>query len=88
MKIAVIGAKGLPARQGGIEHQCAEVYPRMVERGHSVDLFARSSYTDSRWLEPYDYKGVRVISLPSIQLKGMDAFFTSALGAMASTRKH
>ena len=45
MKIAVIGAKGLPPKQGGIEHYCAEIYPRMVAQGHSVDLFARSSYT-------------------------------------------
>jgi hypothetical protein len=47
MKIAVIGAKGLPPKQGGIEHYCAEVYPRMVAQGHSVDLFARASYTNN-----------------------------------------
>ena len=36
MKIAVIGAKGLPPQQGGIEYHCAEIYPRMVEQGHTV----------------------------------------------------
>ncbi|MDF5722522.1 MAG: glycosyltransferase family 4 protein [Rhizonema sp. PD37] len=87
MKIAVIGAKGLPPKQGGIEHYCAEVYPRMVEQGHSVDLFARSSYTDCSWQDPYDYKGVQVISLPGLHLRGVDAFITSALGAMAATTK-
>jgi len=87
MKIAVIGAKGLPPKQGGIEHYCAEVYPRMVAQGHSVDLFARSSYTECSWLENYDYKGVRVISLPGGQLRGVDAFITSGLGAIAATGK-
>ncbi|MBW4641970.1 MAG: glycosyltransferase family 4 protein [Goleter apudmare HA4340-LM2] len=87
MKIAVIGAKGLPPQQGGIEHYCAEVYPRMVAQGHSVDLFARSSYTHGSWLESYDFQGVRVISLPSVHLKGIDAFVTSALGAIASIGK-
>jgi glycosyltransferase involved in cell wall biosynthesis len=87
MKIAVIGAKGLPPKQGGIEHYCAEVYPRMVAQGHSVDLFARSSYTDCSWLENYDYKGVRVISLPGGQIRGVDAFITSGLGAIAATGK-
>ncbi len=87
MKIAVIGAKGLPPRQGGIEHYCAEVYPRMVAQGHSVDLFARSSYTDSSWLENYDFKGVKVISLPDMGVRGVDAFVTSALGALATTSK-
>ncbi|MEA5593804.1 glycosyltransferase family 4 protein [Rivularia sp. UHCC 0363] len=85
MKIAVIGAKGLPPRQGGIEHYCAEVYPRMVAQGHSVDLFARSSYTDSSWLENYYFDGVKVISLPDVRMRGVDAFVTSALGALATT---
>lgn len=85
MRIAVIGAKGLPANQGGIEHYCQEIYPRMVERNHSVDLFARSSYLGSSWLEQYKYKGVRVISLPCLQLRGADAFFTSLLGAIAAS---
>ncbi|WP_293031295.1 hypothetical protein [Moorena sp. SIO3I8] len=44
MKIAVIGAKGVPVKQGGIERYCTELYPRIVAQGHSVDLFARSSY--------------------------------------------
>ncbi len=87
MKIAVIGVKGLPPKQGGIEHYCAEVYPRMVAQGHSVDLFARSSYTDCSWLDRHDFQGVRVISLPSLPLRGLDAFFCSALGAIASSGK-
>jgi len=85
MKIAVIGSKGLPPKQGGIEHYCAEVYPRMVSQGHSVDLFARSSYTGLPWFNKYDYRGVKVISLPSPNLKGIDAFLTSAFGALATS---
>jgi glycosyltransferase involved in cell wall biosynthesis len=85
MKIAVIGVKGLPAKQGGIENYCAEVYPRMVAQGHSVDLFARASYTDSAWLDSYDFEGVQVRSLPSLPLRGIDAFISSALGAIASS---
>ncbi len=84
MKIAVIGSKVYP-KQGGIEHYCAEVYPRMVSQGHSVDLFARSSYTGLPWFNKYDYRGVKVISLPSPNLKGIDAFLTSAFGALAAS---
>lgn len=87
MKIAVIGPKGLPAKQGGIEHHCEEIYPRLVAQGHSVDFFARSSYTESTSLQSYDYKGVRVISLPCLYTGSMDALLSSALGAIASTRK-
>lgn len=82
MKIAVIGAKGMPARQGGIEHHCQELYPRMVERGHQVDLYARSSYTRS--LSHNTVNGVRVISLPSLSLKGFDALSCSLLGTLST----
>lgn len=85
MKIAVIGAKGLPAKQGGIEHHCEEIYPRLVAQGHSVDLFARSSYTGDISLHKYDVQGVGVVSLPCLNLRGMDALLSSALGAVASS---
>lgn len=87
MKIAVIGAKGLPAKQGGIEHHCEEIYTRMVARGHEVDLFARSSYTGSMSLETHNVDGVNVVSLPCLSSGGMDALLSSALGAMASVSK-
>lgn len=87
MKIAVIGAKGLPPKQGGIEHYCAEVYPRMVAKGNSVDLYARSSYTECSWGESYNFQGVQVISLPGLPIRGADAFSTSAIGAMVASLK-
>ena len=87
MKIAVIGTKGLPPKQGGIEHYCAEVYPRMVAQGHSIDLFAHSSYLQSPWFNYSNFQGVRVISLPTGKFKGVDAFLASALGAMNSIGK-
>jgi glycosyltransferase involved in cell wall biosynthesis len=88
MRIAVIGAKGLPPLQGGIEHYCAELYPRMVAQGFSVDLFARASYTDAKLGNRYEYEGVNVISLPGLKMRGVDAFVTSALGAIASSASH
>ncbi|MBD2179964.1 glycosyltransferase family 4 protein [Planktothrix sp. FACHB-1355] len=87
MRIAVIGAKGLPAKQGGIEHHCEEIYTRMVKEGHEVDLFARSSYTGSNSVDTYNVGGVRVVSLPCLKAGGMDALLSSALGAMASLGK-
>lgn len=88
MNIAVIGVKGLPPKQGGIEHFCAEMYPRMVAQGHSVDLFARRSYTKRSWLKSYDFQGVRVFTLPSVSFRGVDAFVSSALGAIATCGTH
>lgn len=87
MKIAVIGVKGLPANQGGIEHYCQALYPRMVELGHTVDLYSRSSYTKQPWFSIRQYHGVRVICIPSLPFRGLDAFTNSAFAAIATTLK-
>lgn len=87
MKIAVIGVKGLPAHQGGIEHYCQALYPRVVERGHSVDLYARSSYINKPWFSVTEYQGVRVICLPSLAFRGLDALTSSGFAAMVAAFK-
>ncbi|KPQ36993.1 MAG: Glycosyltransferase [Phormidesmis priestleyi Ana] len=86
MRIAVIGSKGLPPHQGGIEHHCAEIYPRIVAAGHSVDLYARSSYNPNM-ARAISYKGVRVITVPSIRLRGVDALACSGLSAAIAALK-
>ncbi|MEO0769062.1 MAG: glycosyltransferase family 4 protein [Cyanobacteria bacterium J06649_4] len=85
MRIAVIGSKGLPPHQGGIEHHCAEIYPRMVGAGHGVDLYARSSYNDTGRVQYY--QGVRVITVPSIKVRGIDALACSGIATLMALRK-
>ena len=87
MKIAVIGVKGLPANQGGIEHYCQALYPKVVERGHTVDLFARSSYTQQPWFSVRRYHGVRVVCLPSLPIRGLDALTNSWFAACVAAFK-
>ncbi len=86
MRIAVIGAKGLPPRQGGIEHYCAEVFPKIVDQGHSVELFAQSFYTGFPWGEHYNFHGVNVTNLPSLGINGVDTFLVSALASILATK--
>lgn len=87
MKIAVIGVKGLPANQGGIEHYCQVLYPKVVERGHEVDLYARSSYVNKPWFSIYQCQGVRIICLPSLAVRGLDALTNSGLAAVVAALK-
>jgi glycosyltransferase involved in cell wall biosynthesis len=75
MKIAVIGSKGLPPRQGGIEHHCAEIYHRIAAKGHEVTLFARSSYINWLFNVPFFHKDVRISSLPSVPQLGFNSAF-------------
>lgn len=88
MRIAVVGAKGLPPTQGGIEHYCAGLYPRVVKHGCEVDLFARSSYTNQPGYSTNYFEGVRVITLPSLSFAqgGTEAIYSSAMGAFESLK--
>lgn len=81
MKIAVIGVKGLPAHQGGIEHYCQEMYPALAAQGHQVVLFARQEYTQQKSFKSI-YAKVQVTNLPSIPHGGVDALLNTFLATL------
>jgi|SRR5690554_5725473 len=71
MKIAVIGTRGIPDIQGGIETHCQQLYPRLQEDGFQIIVFARRKYLKKQ--TPYDYKGVRVIPSYALQSASLEA---------------
>jgi len=62
MKIAVIGTRGFPGVQGGIETHCQKLYPRIVADGFDVTVFGRQCYLKKK--HPFEYQGVHVVPLP------------------------
>jgi glycosyltransferase involved in cell wall biosynthesis len=70
MKIAYIGQKGIPVITGGVERHVEELSFRMAKLGHEVFVYTRPHYTPK---ELNYYKGVNLISLPSIYTKHLDA---------------
>lgn len=79
MKIALIGQKGIPAKSGGVEKHVEKLAERLVSLGHEVTVYTRPHYTDpslSVW------HGVRLISLPSIRTKHLDAITHAFLSTM------
>jgi glycosyltransferase involved in cell wall biosynthesis len=70
MKIAFIGQKGIPATGGGVERYVEDLSTHLVACGHEAIVYTRSHYTqDSKT----NFRGVRLISLPSIHTKHLDA---------------
>jgi glycosyltransferase involved in cell wall biosynthesis len=70
MKIAIIGQKGIPSISGGVEKHVEDLSVRLVGAGHEVFVYTRPNYTDKNLAM---HKGVKLISLPSVATKHLDA---------------
>ncbi len=79
MKIAVVGTRGFPGVQGGVETHCRQLYPRLADRGCDITVFARKPYVDT---EPYNYKGVHVIPLDCPANKFLEAIVHTFRGVL------
>lgn len=94
MRIAQIGHKRVPSREGGIEVVVEELSARLSEMGHSVTCYNRSGHHvsgrefDSNFKEKV-YKGIRLKTVFTVHKKGLAAFSSSLSGALcASLRKY
>ncbi|MCP5002411.1 MAG: glycosyltransferase family 4 protein [Planctomycetes bacterium] len=84
LKITVLGTRGFPNVQGGIETHCENLYPRLNNGKCEVTVFTRKPYVD---LKIDTYKGVRLVPLFCPKNKFLEAFLHSFLGVLAA-RKH
>lgn len=71
MRIIMIGQKGLPAREGGVERHVEDLATRLSREGHDVIAYCRASYASDRMI-PSSYLGVRLIRVPAIQTKHLE----------------
>jgi len=86
MKICVLGTRGFPDVQGGVETHCEQLYPRISNDGHDVTVITRKSYIpkENRLKE---YKGVRFKHLFSPKKKSLEAIIHSILGVFYARLK-
>jgi glycosyltransferase involved in cell wall biosynthesis len=70
MRIAHIGQKGIPATFGGIEYHVDRLSRRQAQRGHDVCVYVRNWYTPKTLK---NYEGVRLIHMPTVRSKHLDA---------------
>ncbi|MGD9345434.1 MAG: glycosyltransferase family 4 protein [Candidatus Aminicenantes bacterium] len=76
MRVAYIGQKGIPATFGGVEYHVDKLSREMAALGHDVTVYVRSWYTAKNLKE---YEGVRLIHVPTIKSKHLDASVHSFL---------
>lgn len=82
MKVCVLGLRGFPLVEGGVERHCESLYPRMGEE-FGFTVFRRRSYVKS----DYVYPRIRFTDLPSTQLKGVEAVLHSFLATRQAARE-
>lgn len=86
LRIAMLGHKRIPSREGGIEVVVEELSTRMVQKGHSVTCYNRKGHNVAGAQfdrEKYaNYKGVKCIDVFTINKKGLAAMTASVSAAI------
>ena len=87
LRIAVLGHKIIPSRQGGIEIVVEELTVRMAKLGDKITVYNRSGHHvsgkefDSKKLK--SYKGIQMKYVPTIDKKGLAAMSASFFASVA-----
>lgn len=85
LKIAMVGQKRIPSREGGVEVVVDELSTRYVKLGHQVDAYNRSGYHVSG--KEFDesrgkiYEGIRLITIPTFKNSSLNAMVYSILAS-------
>jgi len=84
VKLALIGQKGFPATYGGVERHVEELAVRLADRGYHTCVYNRPHYNRSA---PSVYRGVEIVTLPSVPTKHLDAI-THVAACTAHALRH
>ncbi|MFB3854935.1 MAG: DUF1972 domain-containing protein [Vicinamibacterales bacterium] len=79
MRLAILGTRGIPANYGGFETFAEELSSRLAARGHEVTVYGRRHYVPAGLKE---YRGVRLVILPTIRHKYFDTVVHTAVSTM------
>lgn len=88
LRIAMLGHKRIPSREGGVEIVVEELATRMVERGNEVTCLNRAGHHVSG--KEFDeknkkeYKGIRLKTVPTLDKKGLAAMTASVTGGISA----
>ncbi len=84
MKIAMIGHKRIPSREGGVEIVVEKLSTKMAKKNHTVDVYNRK---EKSFKEVDNYKGVNIITVPTINKKSLDALIYSFVATIKAIFK-
>jgi glycosyltransferase involved in cell wall biosynthesis len=87
LKIAMIGQKRVPSREGGVEIHVEEISSRLAAQGHSVTVYNRKR-KPSKVEKQKQYRGIYLIDVPTINVKSLDAVIYSFFATVRALLGH
>ena len=83
MKIAMIGHKRIPSREGGVELVVGELSERMAALGHDVTAYNRRGrhVSGGETINLKEYKGVHIKSVPTFESSKLNAIVYSVIAS-------
>lgn len=75
-KLAVIGFRGFPGVQGGVEKHCEALIP-LLARNYNIRVYRRKPYLTTESAQTF--KGIEYVDLPSTRIKGVEALLHTFL---------
>jgi glycosyltransferase involved in cell wall biosynthesis len=83
MKIVVLGTRGFPGVQGGVEVHCEKLYPRIAKLGCEVMVLTRKPYVNPQIRL---YKGVKLVHVGCPKRKSLEAIVHSFKGVLVARK--
>jgi glycosyltransferase involved in cell wall biosynthesis len=80
LRVIMLGIRGFPNVQGGVETHAQNLAMRLVELGCEVEVMVRSGYVPCR--SSRTWNGIKLVRLWSPRIKGLEAFVHSFLGVL------
>jgi len=83
MKIVVLGTRGFPNVQGGVENHCQNLYTHLARSGCDIKVLTRKPYVD---LTTKEYKGVKLRAIGCLKIKSLEAIVHTIKGIVVARR--
>ena len=88
LNIAMLGHKRIPSNEGGVEVVVEALSAALAERGHSVTCYNRGGHHVSGAEHELPagsvYRGIRLVTVPTVERKGYAAVISSFFAALRS----
>ena len=87
LRVAMLGLRAPWGTEGGVEHAVGQLAPRLVDLGCDVTVYCRGRYGSEIADEMGRRSGVKLVNLPTVYTKHLEAMLHSAIAAPIASRR-